>query len=162
MFELMVSEYEKDRMRECLRQDREETRFRQTIKETQGIRNLFWLESEYTDINGQRKELTEQKKEELLRNLVKITNLKLIEKEWPLVDWQEEIKKKQITLEKLRPCLIRFCHPRTMLLETLLTRAVNEVVEDWPAEVPNPHTLLTNVPPAANYFTVIELFSAFL
>lgn len=40
-------------------------------------------------------------------------------------------------------------------------RTVNEVVEDWPAEVPNPHTLLTNVPPAANYFTVIDLCSAF-
>lgn len=40
-------------------------------------------------------------------------------------------------------------------------RAVNEVVEEWPAEVPNPHTLLTNVPPAANYFTVIDLCSAF-
>ncbi len=40
-------------------------------------------------------------------------------------------------------------------------RAVNEVVEDWPAEVPNPHTLLTNVPSAANYFTVMDLYSAF-
>ncbi len=40
-------------------------------------------------------------------------------------------------------------------------RAVNEVVEDWPAEVPNPHTLLTNAPSAANYFTVIDLCSAF-
>ncbi len=40
-------------------------------------------------------------------------------------------------------------------------RAVNEVVEDWPAEVLNPHTLLTNVPSAANYFTVIDLYSAF-
>ncbi len=40
-------------------------------------------------------------------------------------------------------------------------RAVNEVVEDWPAEVPNLHTLLTNVPSAANYFTVIDLCSAF-
>ncbi len=40
-------------------------------------------------------------------------------------------------------------------------RAGNEVVEDWPAEVPNPHTLLTNVPSAANYFTVIDLCSAF-
>ncbi len=39
-------------------------------------------------------------------------------------------------------------------------RAVNEVVEDWPAEVPNPHTLLSNVPPAANYYTVIDLCSA--
>ncbi len=37
-------------------------------------------------------------------------------------------------------------------------RAVNE---DWPAEVPNPHTLPTNVPSAANYFTVIDLCSAF-
>ncbi len=44
-------------------------------------------------------------------------------------------------------------------------RAVNEVVEDWPAEVPNPHTLLTNVPSAANYFTVMisaQLFSGSL
>ncbi|KAI2647270.1 Gag-Pol polyprotein [Labeo rohita] len=40
-------------------------------------------------------------------------------------------------------------------------RAVNEVVEDWPAEVPNPHMLLTNVPSAANYYTVIDLCSAF-
>ncbi len=39
-------------------------------------------------------------------------------------------------------------------------RAVNEVVEEMP-EVPNPHTLLTNVPSAANYFTVIDLCSAF-
>ncbi len=38
---------------------------------------------------------------------------------------------------------------------------MNEVVEDWPAEVPNPHTLLTNVPSAAKYFTVIDLCSAF-
>ncbi len=34
-------------------------------------------------------------------------------------------------------------------------------MEDWPAEVPNPHTLLTNVPSAANYFTVIDLCSVF-
>uniref|UniRef100_A0A672MX06 ribonuclease H n=1 Tax=Sinocyclocheilus grahami TaxID=75366 RepID=A0A672MX06_SINGR len=40
-------------------------------------------------------------------------------------------------------------------------RAVNEVVEDWPAEVPNPHTLLTNVPSVANYYTVVDLCSAF-
>ncbi|XP_056592765.1 uncharacterized protein LOC130411831 [Triplophysa dalaica] len=40
-------------------------------------------------------------------------------------------------------------------------RAVNDIVEDWPAEVPNPHTLLTNVPPDAKYFTVIDLCSAF-
>ncbi|XP_062905776.1 uncharacterized protein LOC134347311 [Mobula hypostoma] len=40
-------------------------------------------------------------------------------------------------------------------------RAVNEVVEDWPAVVPNPHTLLTNVPPEADYFSVIDLCSAF-
>ncbi len=38
---------------------------------------------------------------------------------------------------------------------------MNEVVEDWPADVPNPHTLLTNVPSDANYFTVIDLCSAF-
>lgn len=40
-------------------------------------------------------------------------------------------------------------------------RAINEITEDWPAEVPNPHTLLTNVPPTATYFTVIDLCSAF-
>ncbi|XP_048867231.1 uncharacterized protein LOC125740321 [Brienomyrus brachyistius] len=40
-------------------------------------------------------------------------------------------------------------------------RAVNEVVEDQTAEVPNPHTLLTNVPPNAKWFTVVDLCSAF-
>ncbi len=40
-------------------------------------------------------------------------------------------------------------------------RAINEIVEDLPAEVPNPHTLLMNVPPDAKYFTVIDLFSAY-
>ncbi len=33
-------------------------------------------------------------------------------------------------------------------------------MKDWPAEVPNLHTLLTNVLSAANYFTVIDLCSA--
>ncbi len=40
-------------------------------------------------------------------------------------------------------------------------RAVNEVVEDWPAEVPNPYTLLTNVPSTANNFTVIGSLLSF-
>lgn len=38
---------------------------------------------------------------------------------------------------------------------------MNEVVKDWPGEVPNPHTVLTNVPPDIKYFTVIDLCSAF-
>ncbi len=41
-------------------------------------------------------------------------------------------------------------------------RAVTEVVEDWLAEVPNLHTLLTNGPSTVNYYTVIDLCSAFL
>lgn len=40
-------------------------------------------------------------------------------------------------------------------------RAINEVVEDFAAEVPNPHTLLSNIPPDAKYFTVIDLCLAF-
>ena len=40
-------------------------------------------------------------------------------------------------------------------------RAVNDVVEDMHAEVANPHTLLTNIPPDATYFTVIDLCGAF-
>lgn len=40
-------------------------------------------------------------------------------------------------------------------------RAVNAVVEDFQAEVLNPYTLLSNIPPAAKYFTVIDLSSAF-
>lgn len=40
-------------------------------------------------------------------------------------------------------------------------RAINEIVGDWTAEVPNPCTLLTNVPPDAKFFTVIDLCSAF-
>lgn len=40
-------------------------------------------------------------------------------------------------------------------------RAVNEIVVDFPADVPDPHTLLAQVPPEASYFTVIDLCGAF-
>ncbi len=40
-------------------------------------------------------------------------------------------------------------------------RAVNEVVEDWPAEGPNPQVLILTVLPADNCFTVIDICSAF-
>lgn len=40
-------------------------------------------------------------------------------------------------------------------------RAVNDVVEDFSAVVPNLHMLLSNVPPDAKYFSVIDLCSAF-
>ncbi len=40
-------------------------------------------------------------------------------------------------------------------------RAINEIVEDLPSEVPNPQTLLTNIPPDAKYFSLIDLFSAY-
>ncbi len=40
-------------------------------------------------------------------------------------------------------------------------RAVNEVVESWPAEGPNPHVLLSTVFSADNCFTVIDICSAF-
>ncbi len=40
-------------------------------------------------------------------------------------------------------------------------RAINDIVEDMPAEVPNPHMLLMNIPPDAKYFTVIDLCSAY-
>lgn len=51
-------------------------------------------------------------------------------------------------------------HPEAMITEHDL-RAVNKVVELYVAEVPNPHPLLSNVPPDAMYFTVIDLRSAF-
>lgn len=40
-------------------------------------------------------------------------------------------------------------------------RAVNEVVADYPAEVPDPHTLLAQIPPDAAWFTVLDLCGAF-
>ncbi|KAL2076935.1 hypothetical protein ACEWY4_016158 [Coilia grayii] len=40
-------------------------------------------------------------------------------------------------------------------------RPVNEAVEDWPADVPNPHTLLTNIPADAEVFSVIDMTQAF-
>ena len=40
-------------------------------------------------------------------------------------------------------------------------RMINAIVQDWPAEVPNPYTLLTNLPPDAKFFTVIDFCSAF-
>lgn len=39
-------------------------------------------------------------------------------------------------------------------------RAVNEIVVDFPADVPDPHTLLSQIPPEACYFTVIDLCGA--
>lgn len=64
------------------------------------------------------------------------------------------------------------CHCNTPILPVLKAdkskfrlahnlRPLNNVVQDWPAEVPNPHNLLTNVPPDAIFFTVIDLCSAF-
>ncbi|KAE8278221.1 hypothetical protein D5F01_LYC23711 [Larimichthys crocea] len=40
-------------------------------------------------------------------------------------------------------------------------RAINEVVIDYPADVPDPHTLLAQIPPEATCFTVIDLCGAF-
>ncbi|KAI3367264.1 hypothetical protein L3Q82_008151 [Scortum barcoo] len=40
-------------------------------------------------------------------------------------------------------------------------RAVNEVVTDFPADVPDPHTLLAQIPPDATHFTVLDLCGAF-
>ena len=40
-------------------------------------------------------------------------------------------------------------------------RPVNAVVEDWPVDVPNPHTLLTNIPADATVFSVIDATQAF-
>ncbi|XP_061127087.1 uncharacterized protein LOC133146985 [Syngnathus typhle] len=40
-------------------------------------------------------------------------------------------------------------------------RAVNEVVVDRVADVPDPHTLLTQIPPDAECFTVVDLCGAF-
>ncbi|XP_046899564.1 uncharacterized protein LOC124483259 isoform X1 [Hypomesus transpacificus] len=40
-------------------------------------------------------------------------------------------------------------------------RALNDVVQELEAVVPNPHTLLTNVPATSKYYTVVDLTSAF-
>ncbi|XP_061634473.1 uncharacterized protein LOC133480455 isoform X2 [Phyllopteryx taeniolatus] len=40
-------------------------------------------------------------------------------------------------------------------------RAVNKVVKDFPADVPDPHTLLTQIPPEATHYTVLDLCGAF-
>ena len=35
-------------------------------------------------------------------------------------------------------------------------RFVNEVVADFPAEAPDPHTLLAQIPPDATHFTLLD------
>ena len=40
-------------------------------------------------------------------------------------------------------------------------RAVNEVVADFPADVPDPPTLLAQIPPDATHFTVVDFCGAF-
>lgn len=44
----------------------------------------------------------------------------------------------------------------------MIYRVVNGKVQDRLAEVPNPDTLLTNVPPNVKSFSVIYLSSAFV
>lgn len=39
-------------------------------------------------------------------------------------------------------------------------REVNEVVADFPADVPDPHTLLAKIPPEATHFTVLDFCGA--
>ena len=40
-------------------------------------------------------------------------------------------------------------------------RAVNEVVADFPSDVPDSHTLLASIPPEATHFTVVDVCGAF-
>ena len=72
---------------------KDENDFQEALKLTKGIKNHFWLEKEFIDNEGQRQELTDQGKDELLKKLTKITNLTQVEREWPLVDWRDMIKK---------------------------------------------------------------------
>lgn len=155
MCEPRYSDQLREQMKEYWRRQVEENKLEDALTETQGLKNHFWLETEYIDVNGQRRELTEQKKEELLKDLTVITNLKPIEKEWPLVDWREEIKK-QITLERLRPYLSKLCQPQTTVLRMLLTAAElkldpiyipylkRNVGQRWPQDLGGA-TILTNI-----------------
>ncbi len=77
----------------------------------------------------------------------------------------EGLLKAGVLIEKTSYCntpimpVIKADKKRWRLVHDL--RAINDIVEDMPAEVPNPHTLLTNVPPDAKYFTVIDLCLAY-
>ena len=113
--------YDEENRREA-RERKEENDFKQALRQTKGIKNHFWLEKEFIDDEGQRQELTTQKKNEFLQKLTKITNLNQLEDEWPLVDWVKAIKR-QITFEALRPHLNRFDLPKTTLLESLLIKS---------------------------------------
>lgn len=111
-----LTDYEKDRYRRRDRRQREEEKLRQAIELTKGIRNHFWLENQFINKEGQRQELTDEKRDELLQNVTKITNLGQLETEWPFVDWFE-IVKSQITFEVLRPHLNKFSLPKSLILE---------------------------------------------
>ena len=41
------------------------------------------------------------------------------------------------------------------------SQAVNKVVADFPADVPDPHALVAKVPPKAMYVTVLDLCATF-
>ncbi len=50
--------------------------FQATLVKTRGIHNHFWLESKFVDLDGQVQRLTEYRKNNLLRTLTKILNLR--------------------------------------------------------------------------------------
>ena len=74
MWSRVRDNYEADEIR--LQREREDEDVCQgALKLTKGIKNHFWLEKEFIDNEGQRQELTDQGKDELLKKLTGITNL---------------------------------------------------------------------------------------
>jgi hypothetical protein len=96
-----------------------ENQFQEALVKTQGIHNHFWLESSFVDLDGQVQKLTEFNKNNFLRKLIKITNLREKSIEWPGILW-EDVVHKHITIRQLTTNLFRLCAPASSQLENKL------------------------------------------
>ncbi len=91
----------------------------EALVQTQGLHNHFWLESEFVDLNGQEKTLTEYRKNSFLRKLTTILNLREIAFEWPDIPWGDVVFR-HIKIRQLADNLLGLCTPASSQQEAAL------------------------------------------
>lgn len=135
--------------------ERDYQTFQETLVRARGLHNHFWLESVFIDLDGQIQILTEYRKNNFLRKLTKIINLREITSEWPRISW-EDVVFRHITVHQLADKLLGLCAPAASQLEAALNVIdipVDPVVapylkrnlsDQWPGDISGA-TILNNV-----------------
>lgn len=102
------------------RSQKDHQMFQETLIKTRGLHSHFWLESHFVDLDGEVRRLTEYRKNKFLQKLTKIVNLREVEQEWPMIDW-EEVVHKNSRVRHLAEKLKGLCSPElTCMLEDAL------------------------------------------